>query len=154
MYNWVSSAYCWREIPRSETIKLIGECHTPFTRYSRLSNRLYNLFDTGCIVYKTSNRLSNRLSNRFGNHVERRATVRSTGCQTGLYNRFTTTGWTTGWQQVVSCKRGFSGQSDHSSRVGTTRSIKRRKFSTSSVILRLHDTAGCQIGCQTGLTTG
>jgi len=37
--------------------------NTPFTRYNRLSNRLYN---------------------RFDNHVERTATVRSTGCQTSL----------------------------------------------------------------------
>jgi len=49
-------------------------CKTPFTRYSRLSNRLFNR--------------SNRLYNRFDNRVERTATVRSTGCQTGLYNRF------------------------------------------------------------------
>ena len=44
--------------------------YTPFTRYSRLSNRLWNGFD-----------------NQFDNRVERTATVRSTGCQTGLYNR-------------------------------------------------------------------
>jgi len=37
--------------------------NTPFTRYNRLSIRLYN---------------------RFDNHVERTATVRSTGCQTSL----------------------------------------------------------------------
>jgi len=41
--------------------------NTPFTRYNRLSNRLYNWFD---------------------NRAERIATVRSTGCQTRLYNRF------------------------------------------------------------------
>jgi len=40
--------------------------NTPFTRYSRLSDRLHNRFDK-----------------RF----ERTSTVRSTGCQTGLYNR-------------------------------------------------------------------
>jgi len=52
--------------------------NTPFTRYSRLSNRLYNRFD-----------------NRFDNCVEWTATVRSTVCQTGF-----TTGLTTGWMFV------------------------------------------------------
>ena len=45
--------------------------YTPFTRYSRLSDQLYNRFHNG-----------------FDNRVERTAAVRSTGCQTGLYNRF------------------------------------------------------------------
>jgi len=40
--------------------------YTPFTRYNRLSNRLYK---------------SNRVYNWFDNRVERTATVRSTGCQ-------------------------------------------------------------------------
>jgi len=69
--------------------------HTPFTRYNRLSNRLYNGFNnqlyrvnkhsTGC---PTGCQTSNRFDNRFDNRVERTATVRSTGCQTGLYNQF------------------------------------------------------------------
>jgi len=59
-------------------------CNTPFTRYSRLSNRFYNRFDnrlyhvnkhptgcqTGCQTF----------DNRFDNRVERTATVPSTGC--------------------------------------------------------------------------
>ena len=66
-----------------------GKCvtYTPFTRYSRLSNR-----QPAVSCKQTSNRLSNRLSNgfdnRFDNRFERTATVRSTGCQTALYNRF------------------------------------------------------------------
>ena len=76
--------------------------YTPFTRYNRLSKRLYNQFDnrlyrvnkrpTGCQTFLTTGwtfvyRLWNQLSNRFDNRVERIA-VHSTGCQTGLYNRF------------------------------------------------------------------
>ena len=87
--------------------------NTPFTRYNRLSNRLYNRFDS---------------------RVERTAAVHSTGCQTGLYNRidnrlYTLYNWLsnrfdnlfnnrlyrvykhlTGCQQVVSCKRGLTQQ--------------------------------------------
>ena len=59
-------------------------CASPFTRYSLLSNRLYNRLyrvnkhPTGC---------QTGFDNRFDNRVERTA-VRSTGCQTGFYNRF------------------------------------------------------------------
>ena len=57
--------------------------YTPFTRYSRLSNRLYNRFDNrlnvclhdaaGCstAVVKPHNRLNNRLDNRLDNRLYR-----------------------------------------------------------------------------------
>ena len=57
---------------------------TPFTRYNRLSSRLYNQFDNR--LYRV-NKHPNGFDNRFNNRVERTA-VRSTGCQTGLSNRF------------------------------------------------------------------
>ena len=74
-------------------------CDTPFTRYSRLSNRLYNRFynrlcrvnkhPTGCksgcwMFVKTIQPVVKPVLNE---QPERTATVRSTGCQTGLYNR-------------------------------------------------------------------
>jgi len=75
----------------SDSIRL-NVRNTPFTRYSRLSNRLYNRFD---------NRLNNRYDNRFDNRLytwysrlsnRLSNTVHdTTGCQTGL-----TTGLTTG----------------------------------------------------------
>ena len=49
---------------------LFTVCHTPFTRYNRLSNRLYN-------------RLSNRLYNRFDNRLYC-VYKHLTGCQTGF----------------------------------------------------------------------
>ena len=103
----------------------LDEPQPPFTRYNRLSNRLYNQFD-------------NRLY-----RVNKHPTGCQTGCQTGLTTGLTTvlneqlfvqpvvnlgcttgltTGLTTGcivytniyrvvkpvWQQVVSCTRGFT----------------------------------------------
>ena len=60
---------------------------TPFTRYSRLSNRLYNRFDNAAVSCKqTSNRLSYRFDNRLDVCIHD-----TTGCQSGL-----TTGLTTG----------------------------------------------------------
>jgi len=65
--------------------------YTPFTRYNRLSNGLYNRFDnrlyrvnehpTGCQTGCQT------VDNRFDNRVERTATVRSTGFQR-LYTRY------------------------------------------------------------------
>jgi len=93
-------------------IRCIWNCKTPFTRYSRLSNRLYNW-------------LWNRLYNRFDNRlyrVNKHPTGCQTGCQTGLTTGLTTVLneqwlfvqpvvkqiWQPVSQQVVSCKRGFT----------------------------------------------
>jgi len=97
-----------------------------FTRYSRLSNRLYNPFDNR--LYTRYSRLSNRLLNGFDNRLNV-CIHDTTGCQSGLTTGLTTgltIGLTTGcivytniytvvkpvwqpiWQQVVSCKRGFT----------------------------------------------
>ena len=108
---------------------------TPLTRYSRLSNRLYNRFDNWlnvCLttdwmfvwqpvecLYTRYTRLSNQLSNRFDNRVERTA-VRSTGCQTVLYTRYSRL---SNW-----LSNGFDNWLN----------------------VCIHDTTGCQ----TGLTTG
>jgi len=45
----------------------VKKYHTPFTRYNRLSNRLYNRFDNR--LYTQCIRLSNRLSNGFDNRL-------------------------------------------------------------------------------------
>jgi len=75
---------------------------TPFTRFNRLSNGLYNRFDnrveqTVCLfntVVKqwlfVQHGCQTGCTTRFDNRVEWTATVRSTGCQTGLYNRMYT----------------------------------------------------------------
>jgi len=62
--------------------------YTPFTRYNRLSNRLYNRFDNR--LYTRYSRLSIRLSNGFDNQLNV-CIHDTTGCQGGL-----TTGLTTG----------------------------------------------------------
>jgi len=72
-------------------------------------NRLDVCCQTGCITGLTTGLTNshcsfNRLSRRFDNRLYV-CIHDTTGCQTGL-----TTGLTTGvWQQVVSCKRDFSG---------------------------------------------
>ena len=66
-------------------------CYTPFTRYNRLSKRLYNRFDNR--LYRINKHPTGcQTGCQTGdNRVERTAAVRSTGCQTALYtpyNRF------------------------------------------------------------------
>jgi len=89
----------------------MGRCYTPFTRYNRLSNQLYNRFDnrlyrvnkhptscqTGCQP-GLCNRFDNRIDNRFDNGLytrDRRLSNRlynrlnvcihdTSGCQSGL----------------------------------------------------------------------
>jgi len=123
---------CTQPTPFENSIKLMLY-NTPFTRYNRLTNRLYNQwmfiytiqpvvnpFDN-CVEWTAtvhSTGCQTVLYNRFDNRVERTAAVRSTGCQTGLYNRFDKPGCTT--SLTTGC---------------------------------IHDTAGCQTSCQTGVTT-
>jgi len=78
--------------------------NTPFTRYNRLSERLYNRYDNrldvclhnaaGCPVVQPAVQLNSRLYNRFDNRLDvciHDTTCCPTGCQTGL-----TAGLTTG----------------------------------------------------------
>jgi len=102
--------------PEPIVIRHTVKTYTPFTRYNRLSSRLYKRFDnrlyrvnkhpTGCQTGLTTgltndNRVewtatvhSTGCQARFDKSVER-AAVRSTDCQTGLYNRFDKHGLTT-----------------------------------------------------------
>ena len=71
-----------------------GVCNTPFTRYSRLSSRLYNRFDnrlyrinihpsgcqTGCQTCTTGT----RFDNRFDNPLTTGCIHDTAGCQAGL----------------------------------------------------------------------
>jgi len=62
-------------------------CHTPFTRYNRLSTRLYNRIDNR--LYTRYSWLSNRLSNGLDNRLNV-CIYDTTGCQTGLRTGFAT----------------------------------------------------------------
>jgi len=116
--------------------------YTPFTRYNRLSNRLYSRFDnwlyrvnkhpTGC---QTGHRLDVCLHDTAGCQtvlttgmttvLNEQPAVRSAGCQTGL-----TTGCI---HDTAVCQTGCQ---DYRLNVC------------------IHDTTGCQTGLTTGLTTG
>jgi len=52
---WVIHFRCWLVVQTFSLQQVVFNCNTPFTRYNRLSIRLYNRFDntgltTGCIV--------------------------------------------------------------------------------------------------------
>jgi len=134
------------------------DLNTPFTRYNRLSNPLYN---------------------RFDNHVEQTATVRSTvmneqplfvqpvvkpsltavfkeqlfvqpvvkRCQTGLYNRFDNHVERTATVRATGCQSWFCNRLDN--RLYTQYSRLSNGFDNRLNVC-IHDTTGCQ----TGLTTG
>jgi len=68
-------------------LMLVSNRPTPFTRYNRLLNRLYNRFDNR--LYTRYSRLSNRLSNGYDNRLNVCIHDR-TGCQTGLTTGLTT----------------------------------------------------------------
>ena len=102
-----------RSCGRSKNIAYLSVCstscdinsvslYTPFTRYKRVSNRLYNRLGEPVVqpvgqpaasCKQTPNVLSNRLYNLFDNRLD--VCIRYTPVVQLV------------WQQVVSCKRGF-----------------------------------------------
>jgi len=96
--------------------------YKPFTRYNRLSNRLYNRFDNG--LYRVK---SNRLSNRFDNWLD--VCLHDTaGCQTG-----STTGLTTGLTTVLNEQPLF------------VQAVVKPSCTTGFTTGCIHDITGCQL---------
>jgi len=91
------------------------DCYTPFTRYSRLSNR----WQPAVSCKQTSNRLSNRLSNPFDNRLVQPCWTNSHCSFNRLSNRVVQPVWQPAvytiqpvvkpvWQPVVSCIQTFT----------------------------------------------
>jgi len=100
--------------------------NTPFTRYNRLSIRLYNWFD-------------NRLY-RVNKHP--------TGCQPGCDNRLSNR-WQPLWQPTVE-RTAIVRSTVLNEQLLFIQPVVKPGCTTGCI----HDTAVCQTGCQTGLTTG
>ena len=87
-HNWRHSIPYLTRIPADLAMRSAFDlCHTPFTRYSRLSNRWQPVWQLAVSCRRTSNRWMN-------SHCS--------------FNELSSQVVQPVWQQVVSCKRGFS----------------------------------------------